>query len=165
MGLDISVYLEIEKCDEDYGDDYDRGYEDGAIHLTVEESFKDAADGYYGWYTYDSSDGFRAGSYGGYNFWRANLAKLIGKTDSQIWENPEPGPFVELINFSDAEGTIGPKTSDKLAKDFADWHERAIEFSKSLDDPDSAKYFISLYEKWMNAFTDAAEHDGVITFH
>ena len=34
-------------------------------------------------------------------------------------------PFVELLNFSDCEGFIGPKTSAKLHADFLEWDEKA----------------------------------------
>ena len=82
MGLDISAYQKLTKCAKDYGDDYDAGYEAGAMYLTIIDSFANAADGYSGWYesSGEESFGFRAGSYGGYNTWRAWLAQLVGPT-------------------------------------------------------------------------------------
>ena len=162
MGLDISAYQKLTKCAKDYGDDYDAGYEAGAMYLTIIDSFANAADGYSGWYetSGEKSFGFRAGSYGGYNTWRAWLAQLVGNTAEKIWEKHEPGPFVELINFSDCEGTIGPKTSAKLAKDFAEWHDRAVLFGKKIGED----WFIDKYNQWAIAFNLAA-NDGVVTFH
>ena len=65
-------------------------------------------------------------SYSGYNRWREGLAALIGTTPEDIWNsNPPSGPFLELIHNSDCEGLIGPTTSAKLAKDFADWMPKA----------------------------------------
>jgi len=78
-------------------------------------------------------------AYSGYNRWRDELAKLAGYPLTEYegyagsksscyaagaWEVLE-GPFWELINFSDCEGMIGTAICQKLAKDFADWQERA----------------------------------------
>jgi hypothetical protein len=55
---------------------------------------------------------FPAGSYGGYNLWRARLQELY---------NPEllpDGPFYELIWFADNEGCIGPVAALNLLADF-----------------------------------------------
>ena len=52
----------------------------------------------------------------------ATLAGYAGADDA--WERTD-GPFWELINFSDCEGVIGPKTSAKLAGDFAAFQEKA----------------------------------------
>jgi len=56
---------------------------------------------------------FHAGSYtGGCSIWRDQLATMAGYDDARaVWENPSPGPFVELINFFDCEGLIGPEVS------------------------------------------------------
>src|SRR6185369_8640605 len=61
-------------------------------------------------YSYADRDGFRAGSYSGYNAWRRQLAKLAGwGSDDDCWNSGDkPGPFKELICFSDCEGVIGP---------------------------------------------------------
>lgn len=100
---------------------------------------------------------FRAGSYGGYNHWRSQLAELTGKRASAIHNDPAPvGPFVELINFSDCEGFIGPKTSAKLAKDFADWQDRA--------DAHGDEYFAQRFADWRKAF-ELAAGAGVVKFH
>jgi hypothetical protein len=41
-------------------------------------------------------------------------------TAEQVWAARPEGPFVELIDFADNEGMIGPRAAAKLAKDFAD---------------------------------------------
>lgn len=108
-----------------------------------------------------SKFGFHAGSYSGYNQWREWLAALAGHgTPETIWNTPSPsGPFVEMINFSDCEGTIGPDVSAKLAKDFAEWDERA----KVSGEGDGGKY--SNYGRYCNfreAFEAAADGGKVI---
>ena len=97
--------------------------------------------------------GFRAGSYSGYNQWRNQLANLVGTTDKRIWENPVPGPFVELINFSDCEGTIDSKTSAKLAKDFQEYQGEA-----NIKD----EHFVQIYNHFRIAFECASDGGSVV---
>lgn len=108
-----------------------------------------------GYYTFQASFGFRAGSYGGYNDWRSQLAKLAG-VEENILTNDNTTPFAELIYFSDCEGFIGPIVSAKLAKDFAEFHEKA----EDVDD----EYFFSLYCDFRQAF-EMASQNGCVYFH
>jgi len=86
-------------------------------------------------------------SYGGYNEWRSQLAGLVGTTARSVWDNPKPGPFVELINNSDCEGFIGPRFCQKLALDFAEWADRATEFrSPNLVSEFLLQHFQSQYQ-------------------
>ena len=80
--------------------------------------------------TYISRDGqytsFRAGSYSGYGTWRdwlaqATMGGILGKSGgaTTMWASADGGdyglPFMELINFSDADGMIkNPVASKKL---------------------------------------------------
>jgi len=69
---------------------------------------------------------FRAGSYTGYNRWRAVLAKFAGIQDLKAFWIKAGGienrkgkePFFELINFSDCEGVISHKECKRLLHDF-----------------------------------------------
>lgn len=115
--------------------------------------------------------GFRAGSYGGYNQWRDELAKLAGypakpvdryntgnvqqRHDQGAWD-ADSGPFWELINFSDCEGVIGSEVSAKLAKDFAE-HQGAA-------DAHEDEYFRERYKEWRKAF-EMASDNGAVDFH
>ena len=81
-----------------------------------------------GIYSFERSAEFRAGSYSGYNEWRDHLARMaVGMSAKKIWASGWKGPFVELINFPDNEGVIGPVVAAKLAKDFAEFEHRAEE--------------------------------------
>lgn len=102
--------------------------------------------------------GFRAGSYGGYNEWRDWLARAAGyRSARSLWEKREqPGPFAELINFSDCEGVIGATVAAKLARDFAD-HEARI--CAQGDEWEATQY-----RKWRAAFEMAAD-GGCVEFH
>ena len=48
--------------------------------------------------------------------------KFGGRPLQAIFDEPQPGPFFELLYFSEAGAhyMIGPKTSEKLTRDFAD---------------------------------------------
>lgn len=112
---------------------------------------------------------FRAGSYSGYNWWREQLCELALECEpSEVWEDPEVyegQPFVELINFSDAEGAIGPKTSAKLAADFRAHEPRVAAWAEEhIVEGDNRAYFIELFGEWKRAFELAAE-DGFLLFH
>jgi len=112
---------------------------------------------------------FRAGSYSGYNWWRATLSNLAHDVEPQeIWDDYYlwmDQAFVELINFSDAEGTIGPKTAAKLAKDFAFYELQILSRAQQvLADEGEREYFIDAYEEWKRAFELAAQ-DGFVIFH
>jgi hypothetical protein len=115
------------------------------------------------------SHGFRAGSYSGYNWWREQLCQLaLGVPPSEVWEDPDAHagkPFLEMINFSDAEGAIGPVTSAKLAKDFAINEARLVTLAEQrIADPDEREYFTTLLSDWRHAFELAAK-DGFVIFH
>lgn len=178
MGLDITACRRITKLDAIFNEDGDaidkqtgapvdydvrayankdfpgrwEGVEDGAIYKAEE------------------SIGFCAGSYSGHNAWREELAKLAGYNPAPVnygfgitlmkhsggAYSESEGPFWELINFSDCEGTIGPIVSAKLANDFAEWDERA----KKHADSD----FYAKFQQWMEAFEMAAD-GGLVGFH
>jgi len=92
---------------------------------------------------------FRAGSYGGYNQWRANLQEQF---------NPErhpDGPFYELIWFADNEGTIGPEAAADLLADF-----RILGATYTPPWPEASEVFAD----WGRAFELAAD-GGLIDFH
>jgi len=168
MGLDITAYSNIREIrpamqdeDTDHGEtkfwinkDF-LGREDGIKEKTI--------------YAYEDSHGFRAGSYSGYGIWRNKLAELAGYPLAEenffgfkrmthsggAWAATE-GPFWELINFADNEGTIGPVVSAKLAKDFAEFQAKA--------DAHPEEWFRERYADWRKAF-DLAAQNGAVSFH
>ena len=101
---------------------------------------------------------FSAGSYGGYGEWRRWLARLAGYGSPQdLWEGRvTSGPFFELINFSDCEGTIGPVVAKKLAADFAEFDDRAKAAGPEWE--------YDRYKRWRTAF-EMASDSGAVDFH
>lgn len=170
MGLDISVVsnlnfvcsrdeLSDEECDQHH-DDY--------VFLFAHPDFEAQADEMEtGFYTGEYEEGFRAGSYGGYSRFREELCKAMLDVDPvEVWNNPNRFngiPFVELINFSDCEGTIGPQTSAKLYWDFKEHLEKAEKLFTS--DYDGYDYLLETYKNFMNAFEIAGSKNGAVQFH
>lgn len=165
MGLDITWYRECKLAPTAVQQDVDAP--DGMFRAYVNSHFpgregqiKDRTV-----YTYERSDGFRAGSYSGYNGWREQLAVLAGYPAERgsghshdhsagAWAVAS-GPFWELINFADNEGIIGAEVSAKLAKDFETFLPQATAIGG---------YFAELYGRWRNAF-EQAQHNGCVDFH
>lgn len=120
-------------------------------------------------YGFADSTYVTCGAYSRYFRWRDNLAQLAGyplghyeqygqEYDSYCvacW-NGETGPFSELINFSDCEGTIGSAVAKKLCADFAAHQEQA--------DAHADEYFRRKYGEWRAAFELAAD-GGCVQFH
>jgi hypothetical protein len=115
---------------------------------------------------------FHAGSYSGYNWWRNELSKfawgryaydenyrLGDKRRYTVTKADQERPFYCLINMSDAEGAIGPKTSAMLAYDFQQFRAKADELA------DCGDYgFTTKYHEWQQAF-ELAMDSGVVIFH
>lgn len=95
---------------------------------------------------------FRAGSYTGYNEWRADLQQQFNP------ERDPGGPFYELIWFADNEGTIGPEAARDLPADF---EEHAASYNPQ---PSWASYAREKYADWTRAFALAAD-SGLVAFH
>jgi hypothetical protein len=158
MGLDITAYSRLKPApDAEVNEDgYPVNWGD-FVQIRENPDFPGRAKGLTNRaiYKVGESFGFRAGSYSGYNEWRSQLADLTGKPEA-TYRLDSKGPFAELICFSDCEGVIGPEVSKKLAKDFADWEDRA---RKSGDE-----YFFSKYQEWKRAF-EMASQNGAVDFH
>ena len=106
----------------------------------------------------DQEVGFHAGSYGGYSHWRRQLCLMALQVEPEtVWDSPETyaiSPFIELINFSDCEGCIGPVTSHDLAEDFKNFRPKA----EAIMDP----YFLEVYDQFHEAFKLASDGGAVI---
>ena len=172
MGLDVSYFERVEFVKDSADREYD-GYDEGLRRLYPfpdNAELATRADGLAsGWYRIEGESGdFLAGSYNGYNRWREQLAKMAhNATPEEIWKDQEAWrgkAFFELIHFADNEGCIGPQTSAKLARDFAEHQERAEAFAKTLPGPLDGKWFIDKYNRWRKAF-ETARHGGAVMFH
>jgi len=116
-------------------------------------------------YTCEDSKGLVSMGYGRYGMWRESLAQLAGYPETEnrfgrrcsqsAWDGKCEGmPFVELVNFSDAEGVLGPEVCAKLAKDFADFDDRAKEQGE--------EFFYQHFREWREAFEMGAQNGAVV---
>lgn len=166
MGLDVSAYSYLEFVRPlGGGDDED----EDLVRIYGVRGLPDRLDGqpqgYYRRLPESDDFYFSAGSYSGYNWWRAELSRFALKVEpGSVWGTGEQRfrgePFVELINFSDCEGAIGPETSRKLAADFEAWHERAVAHSEKL----GGQFWLPYFENWRKAFALAAG-SGFVVLH
>lgn len=174
MGLDIVAYCNAVKIEVVFAEDGQWTPLDPVSHQPMEDGlvFIAAVDApaaahampltHRGVYRATEEYGFRAGSYSGYNWWRNELAKMAGYAAREhrgetsycldCWDGLA-GPFSELINFSDCEGTIGSQYGAKLARDFAEFDTRA----KAMGEE-----FYESSREWRKAFDMAADNGAVI---
>lgn len=201
MGLDISVYKNAKKVTDpdevkyvmEHPDAPSEGaYEKGYRIPYLNDAFESRFEGLEVTpYEFAEEWGFRAGSYSGYGSWRRELAELVGVQDLEsFWRTCDAMekqgvtpdlPFWQLLHFSDCEGAIGPVACKALAKDFAEWEERAVEFAKRKYEEEMAAkglgdrfpwdenghsdmgWWLNKYREWKKAFEDGVE--GWVAFH
>ena len=157
MGLDIRAYSQCSPIEVTFDED-DEVVEANVVKPYVNPDFPTQAESVSSdvWYRYRDHMSFQAGSYPFYGPWRRELARVGGYEAEDAWEGRvTQGPFVELVNFADNEGVLGPMTSAKLAQDFRDNRERARELMDAED--------FRLYGKWIEALTMASD-GGLINF-
>lgn len=164
MGLDVTAFSKVRRVRDHDGSDW----EVDEIVLSNEPAFAPrAADVPNGIYRYERSQHVFSRSYGTYNHWREELAKLAGyaahptETDDAhihsrtAWE-AESGPFWELINFTDCDGVLGAQTCSKLLADFEAFEARAAAHTDS--------WFRDMYRSFHAAIRLAAD-GGAVKFH
>ena len=172
MGLDIGAFKNVRKAENQYLDEDGDPVEGNGRRVCINDNFP----GRYSEFEdcsvvlYDDYGHFYSRSYGTYNRWRNDLAKLAGYPLTEYegymgesrkgyaagaWDC-DSGPFWELINFSDCEGDIGPSICAKLAIDFANYQDKA----NATQDED----FITSYNNIRAAF-DYASGNGIVSFH
>lgn len=140
----------------------------GHIHVYIDDGFEHALGSLLRDRCYQVSGdtmGFRAGSYSGYNWFREALSKAaLGVEPRAVWDDPDSyrdKPFVEMINFSDCEGVIGPEVCAELAKDFRD-HREDVREALVAESEDG--WYGEKYDEWQAAFELAAD-TGLVQFH
>ena len=171
MGLDITAYRKLEPAPMQGFDADGEPLQMDAVRLYRNGDFPGRADDIDESVAYVplNSFDFCAGSYGGYNYWREQLAELAGYPKGEYLDGGVKGeshcaacwsgvigPFSELINFADNEGVIGASVAAKLAKDFAEYQAKA--------DAHPDERFRDRYADWRRAFEMAADN-GAVSFH
>lgn len=185
MGLDISYYklgnkVEVDDNIEPYSDEWYDKY--GGDLLRLYDSGWDQSDGLEdGYYEGEYIDGFRAGSYSGYSWFRdtlKSLAEMAYKENKELQERYEGGyeAFESLIYFSDCEGYLGPFTSTDLFNAFRDFEKPIIQdiikmakygVRRELYDrfkKEDLDWFVEKYRDWKTAF-EKTKGEGIVLFH
>ncbi len=153
MGLDITAYKKLRLAPEGTPEDDERNFA-----FWVNPNFPGRDEGLVPGSVYDGSEDefyFPAGSYGGYNWWRNELARLAGFASANAAWGEKSGPFWELISFSDCEGVIGPVVAKKLLADFVAFEGQIASLGE---------VFVEKYNAWKKAFELAAD-GGAVRFH
>jgi hypothetical protein len=164
MGLDIQAYSRCRFVAPQVDDDWEE-HEDQHV-LVYAVDWPERLDGMPpGWYAVDGeSMHFWAGSYSGYNRWREQLSEAaLGVFPQAVWKDPDAfagQAFVELINFADNEGAIGPKSSAKLLDDF----DQRPDLPDLVAEDRPHRWFQQKYREWRDAFALAAD-GGFVVFH
>lgn len=163
MGLDVSVYKNIELCDED--DDYDfmvyLPYE--AWDYKIKNLIRDA------YYNGDRiADVGVSYGYGTHSRFRESLIMMMGREDL-LDSNKEIDyskltsdlPFYDFIDFSDCEGCLDWEISEKIYNDFQKFYDKAMKFYSP-----NPFYMITQksYIKWHKIFDEARKNKGVVVF-
>ena len=191
MGLDISVISQIKPIyipedielwsDEYYDWEEKQDIEGSVWNFHPNTYFPEQSEGLPKGFGYGTGEeyNFRAGSYSGYGEWRDLLARLALDMGSEgVWNKIDSGegygeiPFSEVINFSDADGIIGPVASKKLHNDFVNYEK---DIMKKLDryylkfedfeiDGETYEWFKQKYNDWKEAFR-IASNNGAVIFH
>lgn len=164
MGVDITAYPRLTKADATAS-----RYDAGVFMVIANDAFPGRVDPLEdgALYAFDETQAYEvfSGGYGRYNLWREQLAKFAGYPLTAIndaedrymhagacWQGAT-GPFSELINFADNEGTIGPTACAKLSEDFKSHAERAAQ--------ESDVAWVRVYRHFMHGFAVAADGGAV----
>lgn len=168
MGLSITFWKNLKPVSKDLqaeisasDEPSERAYDIGATMFRSNPGFPGRFDGLRDGvaYTGEKCGSFQRG-YMGYMAWRSTLARIVGIQDLRSWwKDPKPGPFYELLNFSDCEGAIGPIACKKLANDFAEWLDAA-----KAADHGGLIYFMDGYMDMLEGF-NGASYNGCADFH
>jgi hypothetical protein len=103
---------------------------------------------------------FGAANYEEYCEFKNHLAKIVGFNNAEdLWLAGGPIFFIELIHFSNYEGTIGPIVCRKLYNDFKDNYDRAEEYFIKLEE---GKKFWIHYQNWCKALGMARNNGAIL---
>ncbi|WP_334001608.1 hypothetical protein [Burkholderia gladioli] len=165
MQLFVSAYAGLVRLDNLPGDEKGDSIDRCRVRFAAAPRYPHRADGLslHRIYRYHNAFAFSSGTYVMHELFRERLAKTAGYAAISIGASrvshtngaiaASGGLFKELIDFSITSGTIGPKTSAKLASDFR-------LFIGAID-VEHDHLFAELYRNWFFAFSLAANNGAV----
>jgi hypothetical protein len=125
----------------------------------------------FGIFRYDGEyQQFRVGPYSSFSEFKGLLIQMTGRTAYELCATLEAKrlrtessfPFGGLI-CSACPGAIGPKTSARLAKEFADWEPSVAALAATLREGER-DWFLEMYREWKLAAELAADGGAVVLF-
>lgn len=103
---------------------------------------------------------FGTSTYEEYFEFKNHLAQIAGFENlEELWGCGQPAFFIELINFSNTEGTIGPIICRKLYNDFKDNYDIAGQYFLRLED---GKKFWVHYQNWCRSLSVARQNGAIL---
>jgi hypothetical protein len=183
MGLDISGYATMTKYVLERTDDLDADYEKRENEAyqyrqnypefaRTEEGLEDEQ-----WYDTATPKRIDIGhwTYSGWNVFRESLSEFQGIEDiREVWaelkagkRSPDSVILHDIINFTDCDGAVGPKSVKRLAREFA-YHKAAyldwLETDDAVSDRHTAEWFRNSYLALTEGFAEVAEGGGFVVF-
>jgi hypothetical protein len=166
MGLDVYARGRPEFVRAFRDEDDDDGYSEGLDWLYPNDFFPTRACGLVdGWYRHGPLGEGRkhvGTSYSGHNRFREALCRAVYECEPEkLWTDigeglrPEEGPFIELINFSDCEGVLGPEVCAKLLADFEAHAERVRPLMGE---------WAGHYDRWTEMLRTAVAAGGILVY-
>lgn len=102
---------------------------------------------------------FNSGSQEEYLDFKSHLAIIAGYKSLEEALKNKTGFFLELLKFSETEGTIGPIISHKLYLDFCDCEKKAKNYFLTKM---NGKQLWDLYLMWHKGLTYAKENGAIL---
>tara|TARA_R110000803_G_scaffold342_1_gene1249 strand:- start:23847 stop:24401 length:555 start_codon:yes stop_codon:yes gene_type:complete len=184
MGLDISIYREVIPLEMPPGIDFNTrewdeyNEKNGVIHPGNDPLYLDwvgnhqevAGDYQDGLYQGYYSEGFRAGSYSGFDNWKVLLSMIVDEnSNTKDWKER---PFIALLGMG-VEGFIGYPMTSKLCNEFRGRREEVETKSdlimmgfiegKTMVMSERER-FLDRYDSWERGFCLTKE-EGILLFH
>ena len=170
MGVDISAiklgkYIKREMTNDEYLK-LEEELDGNIVHVSCDDfsmnHLSKFNEGYYEVEDWgDDNDPHIGIPYSSYNDFRNQVCYMAnGVQDSCIWMRPNEykgKPFVEMVNFTDCNGSFDYEIAKKLLKDFNDFYVKAKE---ELSDWD-----FSLYETYMKILQKCIDYEGIVRYY
>ncbi len=165
MGLDCRAFERVELVNatsKPTPEEWEQYEDDALVWLGNGPAFAQRngglVDGFYRWS--GGTEGWRAGSCSGYGAIRKVVCRLaLGVNAESVWEHPDRfagRPLVELIEFTDCDGFLGPEVCARLAEQ-SDSLPHITDALRS-----QADWWAEVWEQFVAGFKLAAHHGALV---
>lgn len=171
MGVDIGTiklgnFIKNKLNDEEY-ETYEKELDGNLVYVSCDDFGIDHLskfeEGYYvveDWFC-DDKKPYISISYSTYNDFRNQICNMAnGVDDSDVWCNYgwyEGKPFVEMVNFTDCDGSFDYVIAEKLLKDFESFRDKAKETL--------GEWFFGIYQSYIEILKQCVDCKGIVRYH